>query len=496
MLKLKFKLITKVKIPLYSILIAVVLMIIIGTIGTLEPFGRGTRNFTFFFGIVIAIFLFIGIFETIYLVLTDVFFIKKETRQFKDKVLNGGKKCIVVLFTLMISLVSLFGAMLTYYSLRLPPSFNVDPILQLETWTAIPSGNNLEKHHKSNTELFYWNDEFYLVYQSSKWHLQDLNGELVVAKSSNASAGSWQTVATIKGPGQNDVRDPLLTEIKGTLFLYFLPNFEFDPSPNWTFYCSSIDGETWSIPEQIFVNVSHGTSWQLEGGWHFGRQEPITNDNNTWYVMASNEEEDNPETILLETNDGVNWTEVSVVYDTYFSDEPCLMFLPNGELIATLRVSSVSSWEDYLFGTPHACTIIATSYNNLLNWSYATDFQTRLDGATLFALEDGKRIFAAGRNHLGPSIDLGNHISKKRTSIYEVNQDRLIHLFDLPSNGDTAYTGVVIRGDDIYVSYYTCPINHDYPWIVGIMLFTATEIRMARFSATGLIQYANQFGGS
>ncbi|MFW9902353.1 MAG: sialidase family protein [Candidatus Thorarchaeota archaeon] len=495
MWKLKIGLPWKIKIPLYSIIIAIILMIIIGTIGTLEPFGAGTRNFTFFFEIVISIFLFIGIFEGIHLVLLEVFLVKKESRGLKAKLLNGFKKFVTVLFTLIISLVSLLGVMLTYYAIRLPPSFNVDPELQLENWTIIPSGSDLTKHHKSNTELFYWNSEFYLVYQSSKWHLQDINGELVVAKSPDATAGSWETVATIKGPGQNDVRDPLLTDINGTLFLYFLPNFQFDPSPNWTFYSSSIDGENWSEPEQIFVNVSHGITWQLEGGWHFGRQEPITNDNITWYTMASNEDEDNPATLLLGTNDGINWKEVSIVYDTFFSDEACMTFLPNGEIIATLRVSSVSTWEGYLFGTPHACTIIATSYNNHLNWSHAADFQTRLDGATIFTLDNGKRVFAAGRNHLGPSIDLGNHVSKKRTSIYEVKQDRLIHLFDLPSNGDTAYTGVVLKDDDIYISYYTCPINHDYPWIVGIMLLTNTEIRMAKFSATGLLQYADQIGG-
>ena len=128
--------------------------------------------------------------------------------------------------------------------------------------------------------------------------------------------------------------------------------------------------------------------------------------------MASNEDEDNPATLLLKTKDGVNWTEVSIVYDSYFSDEACMTFLPNGEVMATLRVSSVSTWEGYLFGTPHACTIIATSFNNLLNWSHAADFQTRLDGSTIITLDNGKRVFAAGRNHLGPSIDLGNHVSE------------------------------------------------------------------------------------
>jgi len=491
---MKIKLSKRIRHPIYSIIIAIVLMIIMGTIGSLNSFGTGTRNFTFFGEIIIAIFLFFGIFRTLSIALQDVFIVKKEARDIKSKILKWGKLFIVGLFTLIISLVSLFGAMLTYYYVRIPPSFEVEPILELKTWTAIPAGDKLEKHHKSNTDLYYWNDNFYLVYQSSKWHLEDLDGELVVARSPDAR--NWETVAKIKGPGRNDVRDPLITEINGILFLYFLPNFNFDPSPNTTYWCSSNDGETWTTPQETFVNISNGNTWELQNGWCFGRQEPMTKDNITWYLMASgSKNEEDWMTLLLETTDGINWKEVSVVYDTYPSGEPCLMFLPNGEFISTLRVGTVSSWTGYEFGTPHACTVIATSYNDHLNWSYSTDFQTRLDGARLFALDDGKRIFAAGRNHLGPSIDLGNHVAKKRTSVYEVTPDRLIHLFDLPSNGDTAYTGVALLGDDIYVSYYTCPINHDYPWIVGIMVFTETEIRMAKFSATGLIQYANQVGG-
>ncbi|MFW9950636.1 MAG: hypothetical protein ACFFKA_11005, partial [Candidatus Thorarchaeota archaeon] len=305
----------------------------------------------------------------------------------------------------------------------------------------------------------------------------------------------WVTVKSIKGPGQNDVRDPLITEIGGTLFLYFLPNFQFDPSPNTTYYTTSIDGTNWITPEEIFVNISLNTGWTLKSGWVFGRQEPLTLDNITWYTMASGRKDDKRMTILIESQDGINWKEVSVVYDTYGSGEPCMEFLPSGEIIATLRVGAMSSWTGYEFGTPHAGTIIATSYNNLLNWSVSPEFQTRMDGGRIFTLENRSRVFIAGRNHLGPRLDLGNHVSRKRTSIYEVKSDRLIHLFDLPSNGDTAYTGVAIQGDNVYISYYTCPINVDYPWIVGICLFTATEIRMARFSATGLIQYADNIIG-
>ncbi|TXT60713.1 MAG: conserved membrane protein of unknown function [Promethearchaeota archaeon] len=491
------KFIKTYKKQLLLILIAVILMIITALTGTLELFGTTTYVFTFLGAIIFSFLLGSGFFLFLYKYLHSTYNIQRTSKSIKSLIIVIGKKLLIILFALILSLTSLLGAMIAYYGLRLPPSFDTDERLQLETYAAVPAsglppGNGLEKHHKSNTKLYFWNNAFYLIYQNSKWHLEDKDGELVIARSLDGSDGSWERIASIKGPGRNDVRDPLMTEIKGTLFLYFLPNWRFDPGPNETWYCASSNGEEWTEPEETLVNVSYPDGWQLEDGWVFGRQRPLSLDNQTWYTMASGRKNGKRMTLLIETTDGINWKETSVVYDTYGSGEPCMEFLPSGEIICTLRVGAMSSWVGYEFGTPHAGTVIATSYNNLQNWSYAADFQTRMDGATIFTLKDRTRVFVAGRNHLGPRIDLGNHVSRKRTSIYELKSDKLIHLFDLPSNGDTAYTGVVIRGDDIYVSYYTNPINKDLPWIIGLCFLSETEIRMAKFSASGLIEYANE----
>ena len=90
---------------------------------------------------------------------------------------------------------------------------------------------------------------------------------------------------------------------------------------------------------------------------------------------------------------------------------------------------------------------------------------------------------------------MGNHFDVKRTAFYEVKSDRLIHLFDLPSNGDTAYTGVVIRDGWIYTSYYTNPINKNYPWFVGQIFLVKSNIRIAKVNTTGLMDFADLKGG-
>ncbi len=475
--------------------IGIILLIILGIAGTLNV----GYEIPLFGTIIFALIMCAGILSFLYKFLKKVFHVKETTGGMKVSSIRIGSKVIVFIFAIFITLNSLLGVLLFYYYVRLPPSFQTDERLNLQTWTAVPSsglppGNGLDKIHKSNTKLFYFHGYFYLAYQNSKWHLQDKNGEIVIARSLDASEGSWEKMASIKGPGQNDVRDPLLTEINGRLFCYFLPNYLFDPEPNETYYCTSVDGKTWTTPEQVYISVNYDDGVKLEGNWVFGRQRPLTKDNRIWYCIAFRSiKEESPMTILISSRDGVNWREHSLIYSAHAGEEPTFEFLPNGEIRATLRVGAMSSMSGYIFGNPSGGTIIATSYNNLQDWSYAPDFQTRLDGGTMFIVNG--RTFVAGRDHLGPRIDMGNHVAKKRTAIYEVKEDRLVYLFDLPSDGDTAYTGVVVKDGEVYVSYYTNPVNHDLPWIVGLAFYSATEICMAKFSASGLIEYANEVEG-
>lgn len=396
----------------------------------------------------------------------------------------------------------LIGLLVIYWDLREPPSYETDPVVRLESWTAIPSGDDARRLHKSNTDMIHYKGSFFLIHAATKWHLEDKNGVLMIQQSSDAK--EWKDVAHIVVP-DTDVRDPKFAIIKGKLFLYFLPNWSFDPNPTTTYWSVSEDGTHWDLPrELVTVRVVHAAAGGKKklvatGGWKLWR--PKTRDGRTWYVIASGKKpyinaagdlvniDVDTITVLLKSTDGVNWTEVSEVYTAHGNGEPCMEFMPDGSIIATLRCGSLGTG-GYEFGNATGNTVIATSSPPYAIWSTAHSFITRLDGGTLFPL--GGRIFAAGRDHLGPRFDMGNHLAKKRTAVYEVKKDRLVFLFDLPSNGDTAYTGVVRRGDDIYISYYTCPVDKDYPWILGICFLPRTEIRVARVSAQGLLAFSSK----
>lgn len=414
---------------------------------------------------------------------------------------------IIIIFTIVISPIAYLGAWIVYMDLRPAPNYTYDPMLQLTHWTVVDTGGVTGKTHNSNTDMIFYNNYYYLVFQQSKWHIQDTDGSLVVIRSSDASEGSWEEIHRITLPN-TDVRDPKFANISDRLFIYFLPNYRFDPAPNTTYYLYSDDGLNFTPPQELEVNVTYTYDMGIKenvttAGWNLWR--PKTPDNINWYVIASGRKyKEDPGsvgdadvtgtmTILLKTQNGLNWTEVSEVYTTHGNGETCLEFLPSGEIISTHRVGSMGL-PGYAFGNPQGGTVIGTSYNTFQNWSFAVDFQTRLDGSTLFTL-DG-RIFAVGRNHLGPRSDMGNHFAVKRTAFYEIKSDRLIHLFDLPSNGDTAYTGVVVKDGWVYACYYTNPINKNYAWFVGQIFLVKSDIRMARVNATGLLTFADIMGGA
>jgi hypothetical protein len=107
---------------------------------------------------------------------------------------------------------------------------------------------------------------------------------------------------------------------------------------------------------------------------------------------------------------------------------------------------------------------------------------TRLDGPALFRIDD--TVYAVARHQAGRRgfwTRLGGALSP---ALYRVEPGRLVHLSDLPSAGDTSYAGVVRRGDDVYVDYYTSRIDRDFPWLLG--MFLRTDVRMARFPVGSL----------
>jgi hypothetical protein len=337
-----------------------------------------------------------------------------------------------------------------------------------ETWTAVDDGR-----HNSNTDLIYWNDAFHLIHASSPFHFASEDSRLHILRSTDGR--NWHQIAEFDAAGE-DIRDPKFAPIGDRLFLYALKNTDFTAEPYQTVYAVSEDGVAWSDFGEIEPR-----------GWLFWR--PKTQDGETWYAPAYWHE--HGKAALLRSTDGENWTTVSEIHEGDRGDEPAVEFLPDGRLLATVRLEMSDSWR----GHPEGSTLIATSEPPFETWQPSTKSQvTRLDGPALFTYND--KVYAVGRYQphvAGPFDWQGSIFSRKRTALFLVEEDRLTYLSDLPSSGDTSYSGVVRRGDYLYVSYYTNDVKRDYPWILGMV--SPSAIRMARINLPSLEALAEAVGG-
>ncbi len=334
-----------------------------------------------------------------------------------------------------------------------PPLPDRERVVECHHWTAIENG-----HHNLTTDLTFWNGHFWLVHSLAPWHIASARSRLVLWRSSDAV--TWEPMATFQFTPR-DIRDPKVCAIGDRLFLYAFSNDGFVAAPNQTYVTSSADGVTWDAWKEISPK-----------GWLLWR--PKTLDQKTWYVPAYWSA--HGESVLLKSTDGVKWDLVSKIFKGEFNDETDLEFLPDGRALVTVRLEGNGS----LFGHVDGGTMIGVSEAPYTTWEFRKSEVTRLDGPCLFRW--GDRVFAAGRRHIDPLSNgrpkVGSIWGRKRTALYEVFPDRLEWAGDFPSTGDTGYPGVVVRGDDAYISYYTNHIDEDRSW--GIGMFLPSEIRMAQ----------------
>jgi hypothetical protein len=385
----------------------------------------------------------------------------------------------------LLGLLAAFGALLGYWLVR-PNRAEVDARLGLEHWPVVADGE-----HDSNTDLLWWRGAFWLVHAASPYHMGTPRSRLVLRRCDDAAPGPrsvFEPVAELRLEGK-DVRDPKLAAIGDRLFLYALANEGFYAIPSGTVVATSEDGGRWSPLQPVGPP-----------GWLFWRPKPLPGSGGrTWYVSAY--WKDHGESIVLRSEDGLAWERVGTIHRGEGNDETEIEFVPAPlgggapHLLATARLEVTP---DRFLGNPDASTLLAFADAPYAEWSDARkrrDRTTRLDGPVLFS--DRGRVFAVARYQPGPHGWLtqpGGLWSRKRTSIYLVDvadegRARLVRLSDLPSAGDTAYAGAVLRDGFLWVDWYTSRIDRDYPWVLGMLL--RTDVRMARIPLDSLHRLAD-----
>ncbi|WP_374689308.1 sialidase family protein [Promineifilum sp.] len=381
--------------------------------------------------------------------------------------LSAARQALIALGVTLAILLAFVLAVLGIWYFR-PNAAQVDPALAAEVWPVVSDGL-----HNSNTHLIYWQDAFYLVHARSRFHMGNTGSRLVVRRSADGRA--WEEVAVLGVEG-NDIRDPKFAAIGDRLFLYALPNTGFEPEPYGTVVSTSADGLNWTPFEQVGPD-----------GWLFW--EPKSRDGATWYVTAYWHE--HGKSALFRSTDGLNWEHVSDIHEGDRNDETAGEFLPDGRLLATARLEGDDrAWHQ---GSHHAATLLAVAEPPYTEWATTRSLTARLDGPALFAYNG--RVYAVGR--FDPEgrdkwFGMSSLLGRKRTALYEVRPDALIHLSDLPSAGDTSYAGAALKDGYLYTTYYTSDTRRDFAWALGLIM--PSDILMARIPLENLERLAEARG--
>ncbi len=382
------------------------------------------------------------------------------------------KKFLKALGIILGSIVLILVFILAYWYLR-PNRAQVNPDVVVESWDIANDGQ-----HNSNTDMITWRGETYIAYVSSPYHFSSEASTLHIKHSSDLGR-TWVEDSTFN-PENNDIRDPKFAVIGERLFLYALDNNAFNPEPYQTVFAYTENGTDWS-PLELVPDMD---------GWLFWR--PETQDGVTFYNSAYWYH--HGKAVLLKSTDGIHWEIVSTINEGERNDETEIEFLPDGRMLATARLEYDESWLDGALGDERGATLITVSDPPYTTWNELTQsLVTRLDGSYLFTYND--RVYAVARyqpdlGKSGPLTSQGSGLARKRTSLFEVREEGLAYITDLPSNGDTSYAGLVMDGDYAYVSYYTSPLNHDFGWILG--MFSQTSVRMAKIDLAEMEAAANK----
>ncbi len=369
-------------------------------------------------------------------------------------------KILLIFFGGMLALFGLAVAKNVYFSRN---RTWINPELNIDTWPVTH-----DRMHNSNVDLIAWHDAFYLVHAVSPYHFGTAVCHIVVKRSTDGHR--WQPLAQFSSPGE-DIRDPKFAVINGQLFLYVLVNREVEPRPYATQVSWTADGDHWADLTNIAPT-----------GWLFWR--PKTQDGKTWYAPAYWFQFG--QTALFSTQDGIHFQHKAVISQEGAVNETEITILPCGEMLAVARMEPDKSVFHQIVGSAKNATLISTARPPYASFDIqVSDRITRLDGPLLFNV--GEDIYAVGRSQPASRHSLlqrGSAFTRKRTSLYTVQQGKLTYISDFPSAGDTSYAGAVISGDYVYIAYYTGDINRDHLWLFSML--EPTEIRMVRIRLDGL----------
>lgn len=289
--------------------------------------------------------------------------------------------------------------------------------------------------HNAFTDLIRWKGKFWLTFRSCPdGHMVFPTSSVLILSSEDGQEWKEEHRFSVT---RRDVRDPHFLLFRDKLFVYTgtwwsgdgeLPREEYNLNRHLGYAVFSGDGSNWSEPTQLEGTYGHYI-WRAaahEGTAYLcGRRKRAYSELESGAGGAGI-----VEAAMLESEDGIHWRFHSLFQETR-GNETAFLFEPDGTLLALSRCGANTAqlsrtkppWKDK--------TLI--------------DIPTYLGGPLLSKW--GKRTLVGGR------------LNKKegpRTTLYWLEENKLVPFLELPSDGDNSYPGFVELDDgNGLVSWYS-----------------------------------------
>ncbi|MFA6241163.1 MAG: hypothetical protein WC655_09550 [Candidatus Hydrogenedentales bacterium] len=266
--------------------------------------------------------------------------------------------------------------------------------------------------HNAFTDLIQWKGAYYLCFRHGGSHAT-MDGDIQVMTS--ADLKTWTTCGVLDTLG--DDRDPHFTATDDMLFVYFgtwdLAHQEGHALPDRgkvrSYFASTQDGKTWSKIQAVY-----------EPGFWLWR---VRRHDGVFYSAAYTAYRPKPdmrETRLVKSTDGLEWTTVTTVTKERMAGEADFHWTPSGEVWIISRTGDKAGDAEWF-----------RSDASMTSWK-ATPTGVFIHSPAIAEWKD--RVFIAGRGKAEKSV----------TRLWEIVGDKFVECITLPSDGDTAYPGLIV----------------------------------------------------
>ncbi len=289
--------------------------------------------------------------------------------------------------------------------------------------------------HCAFTSLIHYKGNYYCTFREGASHIFDKEGkaEGKIRILSSPDGETWESVALV-GKDGCDFRDPKLSIMPdGRMLVNFVASIYRDRKiqSRHPYVMFSTDGKTYTEPEMAKLDkkLTSNLDWIWRVTWHDKTGYAVS------YNKSSKGDKKYTEAWLLKTKDGKRYNVVTQLDIDNFPNEATIRFLPDGRMVCMIRRERGD--RQGLFGISEA------PYKE---WTWKKmGFQ--LGGQDFLYLNDD-RIIMCSRSYA---------IKKAwKTCVYKgKNNGRFEEILVLPSGGDCSYPGMLIVGDELWISYYS-----------------------------------------